>query len=153
MDRVLLSAHCSCRSASHYPEEIAAVWGDHLETATVDGANGHVRMEITRGDIVTCAAPGDYGKPRPAIVVQSDLFNGTHASVVVCLITTHLEDAPLFRIAVSPGKATGLKQDSQVMVDKTIAIPRAKITARIGSLRGAHLEQVEAALRLWLALD
>ena len=55
--------------------------------------------------------------------------------------------------AVSPGKATGLKQDSQVMVDKTIAIPRAKITARIGSLRGAHLEQVEAALRLWLALD
>jgi mRNA interferase MazF len=109
-------------------------------------------MEIARGDIVICAAPGDYGKPRPAIVVQSDLFNGAHASVVVCLITTHLEEAPLFRTPVPPGKATGLRQDSQVMVDKTIAIPRAKITARIGSLGGAQFEQVEAALRLWLDL-
>ena len=30
---------------------------------------------IKRGDIVTCALSGDYGKPRPAVVVQSDLFN------------------------------------------------------------------------------
>jgi mRNA interferase MazF len=63
-----------------------------------------------------------YGKPRPAVVVQSDLFNGTHSSVVVCLITSHLEDAPLFRIPVSAGKTTGLKLQSQVMVDKVIAI-------------------------------
>ena len=55
-------------------------------------------MEIKRGDVVICAAPGDYGKPRPAVVVQSDLFNGTHSSVAVCLITSHLEEAPLFRI-------------------------------------------------------
>src|ERR1017187_6373104 len=60
-------------------------------------------MEIMRGDVVVCAAPGDYGKPRPAVVVQSDLFNGTHASVVVCLITSHLEDAPLFRIPIAAG--------------------------------------------------
>ena len=32
---------------------------------------------IKRGDIVTCALSGDYGKPRPAVVVQSDLFNKT----------------------------------------------------------------------------
>ena len=109
-------------------------------------------MEIKRGDIVICASPGDYGKPRPAVVVQSDLFNGTHSSILICLITTHLEDAPLFRIPVPPGRATGLKKDSQVMVDKAIALPRDKIASRAGSLNPDQMRQIDGALRLWLAL-
>ena len=109
-------------------------------------------MEIKRGDVVICAAPGDYGKPRPAVVVQSDLFNGTHSSVVVCLITSHLEDAPLFRISVPAGRTTGLKLQSQVMVDKVIAIPRNKITGRAGVLAAGPLKEVDNALRLWLEL-
>ena len=109
-------------------------------------------MEMKRGDVVICAAPGDYGKPRPALVVQSDLFNGTHSSVAVCLITSHLEDAPLFRIPVPAGRTTGLKLDSQVMVDKVIAIPRNKITRRAGVLAAVLLKEVDDALRLWLEL-
>ena len=109
-------------------------------------------MEIKRGDVVICAAPGEYGKPRPAVVVQSDLFNGTHSSVVVCLITSHLEDAPLFRIAVPAGRSTGLKVQSQVMVDKVMAIPRNKITGRAGALAAGTLKEVDTALRLWLDL-
>ena len=109
-------------------------------------------MEIKRGDVVICAAPAEYGKPRPAVVVQSGLFNGTHSSVVVCLITSHLEDAPLFRIPVPAGKATGLKIQSQVMVDKVIAIPRNTLTGRVGVLAAGHLKEVDNALRLWLEL-
>jgi len=109
-------------------------------------------MEMKRGDVVICAAPGDYGKPRPAVVVQSDLFNATHSSVAVCLITSHLEDAPLFRIPVPAGKTTGLKRESQVMVDKVIAIPRNKITGRAGALPANALKEVDHALRLWLEL-
>ena len=109
-------------------------------------------MEIKRGDVVICAAPGDYGKPRPAVVVQSDLFNGTHSSVAVCLITSHFEGAPLFRIPVPAGKTTGLKLESQVMVDKVIAIPRSKITGRAGTLSAGVLKEVDQALRLWLEL-
>jgi len=109
-------------------------------------------MEINRGDVVICATPGDYGKPRPAVVVQSDFFNGTQSSVVVCLITSHLEDAPLFRIAVPPGRTTGLKLESQVMVDKVIAIPRNKITRRAGALAASSLREIDNALRLWLEL-
>ena len=109
-------------------------------------------MEIKRGDVVICAAPGEYGKPRPAVVVQSDLFNGTHSSVVVCLITSYLEDAPLFRIAVPAGRSTGLKVQSQVMVDKVMAIPRNKITGRAGALAAGTLKEVDTALRLWLGL-
>ena len=109
-------------------------------------------MEIKRGDVVICAAPGDYGKPRPAVVVQSDLFNGTHSSVAVCLITTHLQDAPLFRIPLPAGRMTGLKLESQVMVDKVIAIPRNKITGRAGALAAGPLKEIDNALRLWLEL-
>jgi mRNA interferase MazF len=109
-------------------------------------------MEIKRGDVVICAAPGDYGKPRPAVVVQSNLFNGTHSSVVVCLITSQLEDAPLFRIPAPAGRATGLRLESQVMVDKTIAIQRNKITERAGALPAGALNEVDRALRLWLEL-
>ena len=109
-------------------------------------------MEIKRGDVVICAAPGDYGKPGPAVVVQSDLFNGTHSSVAVCLITTHLQDAPLFRIPVPAGRMTGLKLESQVMVDKVIAIPRNKITGRAGALAAGPLKEIDNALRLWLEL-
>lgn len=109
-------------------------------------------MDIKRGDVVICAAPGDYGKPRPAVVIQSDLFNRTHSSVVVCLITSHLEDAPLFRIPVPSGRMTGLRMPSQVMVDKVIAIPRNKITGRAGVLAAGPLKEVDHALRLWLEL-
>lgn len=38
-----------------------------------------------RGEIVVCVLSGDYGKPRPAVVVQSDLFNPTHASITNCV--------------------------------------------------------------------
>jgi mRNA interferase MazF len=109
-------------------------------------------VEIKRGDVVICAAPGDYGKPRPAVVVQSDLFNGSHSSVAVCLITSDLQNAPLFRISVPSGRSTGLKTQSQVMVDKIIAVPRNKITARAGALTAAALKEIDHALRLWLEL-
>jgi mRNA interferase MazF len=72
--------------------------------------------------------------------------------VAVCLITSHLEDAPLFRIPVSAGRATGLKLESQVMLDKVIAIPRNKITGRAGALSAGALKEVDRALRLWLDL-
>src|SRR6185312_10017521 len=100
--------------------------------------------EIKRGDIVLCAAPGDYGKPRPAVVVLSDLFNGTHSSVVVCLITSHLEDAPLFRIPLPSGRTTGLKLQSQVMVDKVMAIPKNKITGHAGVLAAGPLKEIDS---------
>ena len=109
-------------------------------------------MELVRGDIVICAAPGGFGTPRPAVIVQSDLFNATHSSIVICLITSHLKDAPLFRIPVPPGTTTGLKVRSQVMVDKIIAMPRDKIMRRAGALSPDTLHDVKEALRLWLEL-
>src|SRR3974377_2171456 len=107
---------------------------------------------MNRGDVVICAAPGDYGKPRPAVVVQSDLFNPTHQSVVVCPITSELVDAPLFRVAVQPTASNGLRRPSQVMVDKLIALRRDRIKRRPGVLSADEMARINSALRLWLDL-
>ena len=109
---------------------------------------------MKRGSIVVVAARGAYtGKPRPALVVQSDLFNPTHASLTICPITSDCVDAPLFRLTLPPGPRTGLEGVSQVMVDKIVSVPRASISAEIGECDARELEAVEDGLRRWLALD
>jgi mRNA interferase MazF len=109
---------------------------------------------MTRGDIVVVATKGAYsGKPRPALVVQADLFNETHSSLTVCPITSDCIDAPLFRVAVPPGPRTGLRAASQVMVDKVLSVPRSSIAKTIGRCESGELHTVDDALRAWLALD
>ena len=88
---------------------------------------------MRRGDIVTVVASGDYGKPRPAVVVQSDMLAATD-SILVALMTSALVDAPLYRLSLSPDAMNGLKAPTQVMIDKIIAIPRAKCGRTIGRI-------------------
>jgi mRNA interferase MazF len=110
-------------------------------------------MEVTRGDIVVVATKGAYtSKPRPALVVQSDLFNPTHASTTICPITSDCIDAPLFRVALPPGDRTGLAAPSQAMVDKVVSIPRPAISRVVGRSSTDELEAVDSALRVWLSL-
>lgn len=109
-------------------------------------------MEITRGDIVVAALPADYGKIRPAVVVQSDAFNPTHASVVICPITSFLVDAPLFRLTVRASSDNGLQVISQIMIDKMMAIKRERIGKVIGRAGAAAMREIDRALRAWLGL-
>jgi mRNA interferase MazF len=113
---------------------------------------GRSRLEITRGDVVVSSSPGDFGKPRPALVVQSDLFNPTHSSIVICPITSHLVDAPLFRLSISPSRENGLKTESQIMVDKITAVRREHIAKKIGRINEAEATSVERALAIWLEI-
>jgi mRNA interferase MazF len=88
---------------------------------------------VKRGDLVTVSAPGDYGKPRPAVVIQSDWLTATE-SVLVALLTSALVRAPLYRLTIEPAEVNGLKAPSQVMIDKIVAIPRGKCGKVIGRL-------------------
>ena len=108
---------------------------------------------MKRGDVVRVAVRGPYsGKPRPALVVQSDLFNPTHASVTLCLITSNLRDAPLFRPTIAPAGRNGLTKPSQIMVDKIFSAPRESIGEPIGTVDETTMTQVGEALRLWMEL-
>src|SRR5215475_11977131 len=73
---------------------------------------------MRRGDVVIVAAAGDYGKPRPAVVVQTDAFPETHPSVVICQMTSDVVDAPDFPVTVEPNEENGLRIRSQSMADK-----------------------------------
>ncbi len=115
-------------------------------------ARGQSRLEVNRGDVVVSSSPGAFGKPRPALVVQSDLFNPTHASVVICPITSHLLDANLFRLTISPSRENGLKIESQIMVDKIAAIRRQHIAKKIGRINEPDAVSVDRALAIWLDL-
>lgn len=108
---------------------------------------------MKRGDLVTVAGAGDFaGKPRPALVIQSDLFNATHASFSVVPVTSTLVDADLFRIDIDAWRECGLKSRSQAMVDKVTTVRRDRVGKRIGTLSARDAERVDAALRLWFAL-
>ena len=108
---------------------------------------------MTRGAIVVVAAKGAYtGKPRPAVIVQADLYNPTHYSLTLCPITSDCVDAPLFRVTLPPGERTGLATVSQVMVDKVVSVPRAAIVREVGRCDALHLELIDEALRRWLDL-
>ena len=91
------------------------------------------------GDIVTAALPGASGKPRPAVVVQSDIVPATYRTVTLLPITSELEPAPAFRITVDPSPANGLRKVSQIMVDKTMTHLREKVGAVIGALEEATM--------------
>ena len=97
---------------------------------------------------MTIALPGDYGKPRPALVIQSDLFNA-HPSVSILPVTGELRDAPLFRIVVEPSDSNGLRKTSQVMVDKIQTVARSKVGKTIGRLEQETLVAVKRALAVF----
>ncbi len=109
-------------------------------------------MEVNRGDLITIALPGDYGKPRPALVVQSDAFSGLE-SVTVLRVTSEVHSLPLTRITVNPTVENGLVKLSQVMIDKAATVPRARIGQRIGRLRPATMQAISEALARFLSLE
>ena len=109
-------------------------------------------MRLKRGDVVTVAASGDFGKPRPAVIVQSDAFPEQHESVILCQMTSTLEDAPDFRVKVQPSPANGLHATFQIMIDKLVTIRRARIGARLSRLDRRELTRLNKALAFVLGL-
>jgi mRNA interferase MazF len=108
-------------------------------------------MEVRRGDLVTAAIPGDYGEPRPAVVIQDDAFDAL-PSVTVLPLTGDLRNSPLVRITVDPSPQNGLERRSQIMVDKSATIARPKIGRTIGRLDRATMDAVDTALARFLGL-
>jgi len=107
---------------------------------------------VRRGDLVAVALPGDFGKPRPALVIQSDLFNQTHPTLTVLPLTSEIRSAPQFRITVEPTPANGLRVVSQIMVDKPMTFWRDKIRTPFGRVDDATMLRVGRALAVWIGI-
>ena len=107
---------------------------------------------MRRGDVVLVAAAGDYGKPRPAVIVQTDAFPEIHASVVVCQMTSEVVEAPDFRVTVDPSERNGLRARSQIMADKPVTVRRARVGRSIGRLDDSDVARLNAALAFVMGL-
>lgn len=108
---------------------------------------------IRRGAIVTVSGAGNFGKPRPALVIQSNyLIDAGLASVIVALITGHLEDAPLFRLTVESKPENGLRKTSQVMLDKLVAVRSSRIGKIVGHLDQPTMLNINRSLALVVGL-
>ena len=104
-----------------------------------------------RGDLVTIALSGDFGKPRPALILQADQFTGT-ATVTVLLVSSTLVEAPLLRVTVHPNAENGLRRPSQVMVDKAMTVKREKLEQVFGRIDSEALLQIERCLAVFLGI-
>lgn len=104
---------------------------------------------MKRGDLVAVAISGDFGKPRPALIIQSDLFSEIPSVTALPLTSTKI-DAPLIRLDIEPTRANGLRKASQVMIDKPMTLKRDKIGNIFGSLNDAEMMTINRLLALFL---
>ena len=108
---------------------------------------------MNRGEIWTVAGGAYAAKPRPAVIVQDDLFDAT-SSVIIAPMTSTLLDAPLMRIRISggDGRLSGLDRDSDVMIDKLTTVRRSNVHTRVGRLTAEQLVEIERAMMAFLGL-
>lgn len=104
-----------------------------------------------RGDFVSVAMHGDFGKPRPALVIQADQFV-EHSTVTVLPTTSMLVVAPLLRITVQPSAENGLLRPSQVMVDKAMTVKREKVEQAFGRIDLNVMVEIERCLAVFLGI-
>lgn len=106
---------------------------------------------MKRGDLVTVSLQGDYGKPRPAVVLQANLF-ADHPSVTVLPVTSELRATPLFRVTLEAGGKTGLRKASQVMVDKAVTLPRDKIGPTFGQIDAKAMAEIDRCVAVFFGI-
>lgn len=106
---------------------------------------------MIRGDLVSITVQGDFGKPRPALVIQANQFN-EHSTVTVLPITSTLVAAPLLRVKIHPNAENGLRKSSQVMIDKTVTLKRDKVGSTFGRIDPHTLVEVERCLAVFLGI-
>ena len=107
---------------------------------------------MRRGDLITVALQGEHGKPRPALVIQSDLFAQLISTVTVALLTSAALGVPLIRVPVEPTERNGLRQRSYVMIDHAFSARAHRFASVFGHLDDADMLAVNRALALFLGI-
>ena len=106
---------------------------------------------MRRGDLTTVALPGDFGKPRPALVIQSNLF-ADHPSVTILPLSSDLRETPIFRVRLFPDETNGLRAPSDVMIDKIHTVARDKLRGKFGAISNEQLIEIERTVAVWLGI-
>ncbi|MBR21264.1 MAG: type II toxin-antitoxin system PemK/MazF family toxin [Microcella pacifica] len=106
---------------------------------------------MKRGEIRLVAGGVYASKPRPAVVVQDELFDGLD-SVTVCPLTSTLVDAPLLRLPIASTEVSGIETDSHIMIDKITTVRRTNVGSRVGEINPQQLVELERRLLVFLGI-
>lgn len=106
---------------------------------------------MIRGEIWTVAGGVYASKPRPAVILQDDRFDGTD-SVTVCPVTSTAVSAPLLRLPLGADALSGLDAASFVMADKITTVRRSHVSERVGRLSARQLVDLERLVMVFLGL-
>ncbi len=106
---------------------------------------------MKRGN-VAIVAHGEFGRPRPVVVVQADELGAGTTTVLVCPITSDVTEKLPVRPAVEPKVENGLRLRSQIMTDKMLALPRSRVRRVIGSIDSETTGRLNTALLIVLGL-
>lgn len=90
----------------------------------------------------------ETGKVRPVVIIQTDLLNSVHPSVIICPLTTNIQPAAdVLRVHLIKGMAK-LKEGCDILVDQIRAIDKKRLQKRLGILP----EDIEIKLKNNLAI-
>ena len=106
---------------------------------------------MKRGDLVTARFSREIGKPRPALIVQADRFD-VLGSIVLCPLTSDLDDDLPIRVTINPSPTNGLQVPSRIMVDKIFAVSRERCGDLIGAAEPDVVAMVDQRLLVMLGL-
>ena len=106
---------------------------------------------MKRGDIVLVVS-GELGKPRPGIIVQADELEADTTSVLICPLSSDVQDNFYLRPSIEPSDTNGLRVRSQIMTDKLLALPRRRIRRVVGSIDQETSDRLDRALLIVLGL-
>jgi mRNA interferase MazF len=109
-------------------------------------------VDLTRGDVVVVALPGEYGKRRNAVVIQADPFIADFPSVLVCPITSSPLAHSVARVPVAATPENGLSMDMALMVDKIAAMPAIRIVRTLGRVDESVLARLNISLATLLGI-
>jgi mRNA interferase MazF len=109
-------------------------------------------MEVKRGDVVLVVVPSELGRPRPGVIVQADEFNEDLSTIIICPLSSDLQDKLRLRPIIEAAPSNGLRLRSQIMTDKMIALRRDRVRSVIGHIDAETSEQLDRALLVVLGL-
>lgn len=95
----------------------------------------------------------EAGKVRPVLVIQTNLLNTVHPSVIVCPVTTKVEkESEILRVHLNKGSAN-LKVESDIMIDQIRAIDKRRLLNKVGELPKEFQKIVKENIKVVLDIE